>query len=62
MRIGVALLVVQSRKCTAEAQALREARRVFGKTRFDRADTDFPRLQPKRSSVRRTANDPADDH
>jgi len=27
---------VQSRKCAAEARALRQARRTFGKTRFDR--------------------------
>lgn len=33
-RAGVT--AIQSRKCAAEAQALREARRVFGKERFDR--------------------------
>lgn len=57
-----AVSVVQSRKCTAERQALREARRVFGKTRFDRmlyetvptsmrttfsADTDFSTVTAK---------------
>jgi hypothetical protein len=31
-----AVPALQSRKCTAEARALRQARRAFGKTRFDR--------------------------
>jgi len=31
-----ALSAIQSRKCIAEARALREARRTFGKARFDR--------------------------
>jgi len=31
-----AVSAAQSRKCAAEARALREARRAFGKTRFDR--------------------------
>ncbi|HEX3071004.1 MAG TPA: hypothetical protein VHX14_20715 [Thermoanaerobaculia bacterium] len=31
-----AISAIQSRKCVAEARALREARRAFGKTRFDR--------------------------